>query len=159
MWLLPSHFQYLRSAAIVVLAFAVVLPAHGQDRPRDLHGESAPPAPTPVKPPQGYGGGSPLDVLMHTKLWEAPPEPKNFVKESREPLRDLHYQPTTGTDPQRPKLLSPDQLKSLEGDLERAGVRNERAAGVKGEYSAPRDRRKTEARKAHRPARDASRSN
>ncbi len=140
MWLLPSDFQYLRSAAILALAVCIILPAAAQDRPQDLHVQSAtpqdekaqtaPPA-KPAKPPKPYGGGSPLDVLMHSKLWETPPEAKPFVKESRDPSSDLHYLPTAGTDLERPKLLSSDQLKSLQGELEQAGAHNEKAAGVK----------------------------
>lgn len=85
----------------------------------------------PKKQPKPYGGGSPLDVLLHTKLWEVPPEAKPFVKETRVPVDSLHYQPTIGTDPARPKVLTKDQLQSLQGELEQAGAHNEKAAGVK----------------------------
>ncbi len=70
-------------------------------------------------------------MILHTKLWETPPESKPFVKESREPSSDLHYLPTAGADLTRPKVLSSGQLKSLQGELEQAGAHNENAAGVK----------------------------
>lgn len=136
MWLSPLHFQCLRAASIIAVAFCAALPVRaqeptaqggaGQDRPAKNAAVAQ-----PKKPPKPYGGGSPLDVLLHLKLWETPPAPKTFVKDSREPTSKLHYQPTIGTDPKRPQLLSHDQLNSLQGELEQAGAQNEKAAGVK----------------------------
>lgn len=74
-------------------------------------------------------GGSPLDTLMQTKLWADVPEAKDFVRESRPPPDSLDYQPVTGTDPERPKPKTKDELKSLEAELERAAEHNLRSAG------------------------------
>lgn len=130
MWLSPVYFKFLRSVSIVALMLCAALPAQAQESPTQSADQKVPAAP-PKKPPKPYGGGSPLDVLLHTKLWETPPPVKPFVKASREPSRNLHYQRTIGTDPNRPKLLSQDQLKAMQDELESAGARNEKAAGVK----------------------------
>lgn len=155
MWLLPSYFQCLCRAALIAATLCAALPAQAQ-QPQDLPAQSdteqtapAQNAPT-AKPPKPYGGGSPLDVIIHTKLWETPPEPKPFVKESREPSDTLDYQPTVGTDPKRPKLLSKGQLKDLESELEQAGAHNEKAAGVKDANFADVELGKTAKRKAHK---------
>ena len=74
-------------------------------------------------------GGSPLDTLMHTKIWADVPEPKDFVRETRPPPDSLAYRPVTGTDPARPKLRSKVELKALESELERAASHNDRNAG------------------------------
>lgn len=113
------------------MALSAALPAQAQENTTQDPSAQKVPAPRPKKPPKPYGGGSPLDVLLHAKLWETPPPAKAFVKQSREPASSLQYQPTIGTDPKRPKLLSHDQLKSLEGTLEQAGAQNEKAAGVR----------------------------
>ncbi|MHB8885703.1 MAG: hypothetical protein ACYC5H_11630 [Methylovirgula sp.] len=125
------YFQFLRIASIVAVALCVALPAQAQQDTPQGSGQNAPAAPPQKKPPKPYGGGSPLNVLLHTKLWETPPPVKPFVKQSRQPSRNLHFQPTIGTDAKRPKLLSKDQLKSLQNELEFAGAHNEKAAGVK----------------------------
>jgi hypothetical protein len=78
---------------------------------------------------EAKAGGSPLDTLMHTKIWADVPEAKDFVRETR-PLPDsLAYQPVTGTDPERPKLRSKAELEALENELERAASHNDRRAG------------------------------
>lgn len=77
-------------------------------------------------------GGSPLDTLMHTKIWADVPEAKDFVRETRPPPDSLAYQPVTGTDPERPKLRSKAELEALEGELERAASHNGRNAGKRG---------------------------
>ncbi len=74
-------------------------------------------------------GGSPLDTLMHTKIWADVPEAKDFVRETRPPPDSLAYRPVTGTDPERPKLRSKVELESLESELERAASHNDRNAG------------------------------
>ena len=80
-------------------------------------------------------GGSPLDTLMHTKIWADVPEAKDFVRETRPPPDSLAYQPVTGTDPERPKLRSKTELEALESELERAASHNDRnvakRAGIK----------------------------
>jgi hypothetical protein len=129
MWRVKSQFQHLRSIVIVVATVCAPLMAAAQDVPRDQPSQA--PATAPAKAPQPYGGGSPLNVLMHTKLWEDPPTPKPFVTESREPLDTLSYQPTAGDDTKRAKPLSAKQLEALQGALENAGAHNEKAGGVK----------------------------
>lgn len=59
------------------------------------------------------------------------PEAKDFVKATRPSEDTLDYQPTTGTDPVRPKVRTPAELKDLQDELERAGAHAERAAGVR----------------------------
>jgi hypothetical protein len=73
-------------------------------------------------------GGSPLDTLMHTKIWADVPEAKDFVRETRPPPDGLAYQPVTGTDPERPKLRSKAELEALESELERAASHNDKNA-------------------------------
>jgi hypothetical protein len=70
-------------------------------------------------------GGSPLDTLMHTKIWADVPEAKDFVRETRPPPDSLAYQPVTGTDPERPKLRSKAELDDLQSELERAAAHND----------------------------------
>jgi hypothetical protein len=74
-------------------------------------------------------GGSPLDTLMHTKIWADVPEAKEFVRDTRPPPDSLAYQPVTGTDPERPKLRSKTELEALESELERAAAHNDKKAG------------------------------
>jgi hypothetical protein len=84
----------------------------------------------PVAHAQGAkAGGSPLDTLMHTKIWADVPEAKDFVRETRPPPDNLAYQPVTGTDPERPKLRSKAELEALANELERAASHNDRKAG------------------------------
>src|SRR6266576_3888460 len=72
----------------------------------------------PVHAQQAKPGGSPLDTLMHTKIWADVPEAKDFVRETRPPPDSLVYQPVTGTDPDRPKLRSKAELEALANELE-----------------------------------------
>jgi hypothetical protein len=74
-------------------------------------------------------GGSPLDTLMHTKIWADVPEAKDFVRDTRPPPDSLVYQPVTGSDPERPKLRSKTELEALESELERAAAHNDKKAG------------------------------
>jgi hypothetical protein len=114
--------------------FALALglsPVLAQEQPAAASAGSAQPAAKPAKPPKPYGGGTPLDVIMHTKFWVDPPKEKPFVVESRQPESTLHYQPTVGTDPQRAPLLNKNQLDAMQQDLEAGGAENEKAAGVK----------------------------
>lgn len=69
-------------------------------------------------------GGSPLDTVMHAKIWADVPEARDFVRETRPPPDSLAYQPVTGTDPERPKLRTQLGLESLESELERAASHN-----------------------------------
>ncbi|MGO9133358.1 MAG: hypothetical protein ACLP8A_04815 [Methylovirgula sp.] len=149
MWQSPASFQFrlaCRGILALMLALPLTLPVGAQsawaqdsvpaatrsaDPAAAPAGEAGQAKPKPAKPKKPYGGGTPLDVLLHTKLWETPPEAKPFVKETREPDSTLHYQPTIGSDPARPKLLSKDQLQALQQELESGGARNEKAAGTK----------------------------
>ena len=78
---------------------------------------------------EAKAGGSPLDTLMHTKIWADVPEAKDFVRETRPPPDGLAYQPVIGTDPERPKLRSKAELEALESELTRGLSHNDRQAG------------------------------
>src|ERR1700737_3607250 len=83
----------------------------------------------PGRAQEAKPGGSPLDTLMHTKIWADVPEAKDFVRETRPPPDSLTYQPVTGHDPERPKLRSKVELEALESELDRAASHNDRKAG------------------------------
>jgi hypothetical protein len=83
---------------------------------------------SPVRAQEAKPGGSPLDTVMHTKIWADVPEAKDFVRETRPPPDSLAYQPVTGTDPERPKLRSKAELKALQSELERAASHNDKNA-------------------------------
>jgi hypothetical protein len=74
-------------------------------------------------------GGSPLDTIMHTKIWADVPEAKDFVRQSRRPSDDLDYQPTTGVDPTRPTPRTKSELEALKSELESGIAHNEARAG------------------------------
>lgn len=151
MRLLPSHLQVWRvRLAATVLSLAAAASLAASARAQDAQPQSssqganagaeapATAASAPAqKPDKPYAGGTPLDVIMHTKLWETVPEAKDFVKETRQPEDALHYMPTQVFPPKDadaplpPKVLNSGELKSLEGELDVAGAHNERAAGVK----------------------------
>lgn len=149
MWRVKLQFQRSRWIVVAVATMCAPLSVAAQEAPRDQTPQTSTTA--PAKAPQPYGGGSPLDVLMHAKLWEDPPQPKPFVTESREPLDTLSYQPTAkDEEPKRPKPLSAKELKALQGALEHAGAHNEKAGGVKDKEFAdvsPAQRRKGKAKK------------
>ncbi len=84
--------------------------------------------------PQPYGGGTPLDVILSTRLWSDVPEAKDFVKSTRPPEETLQFQPTAGKDVARPKPRTPTELKAMEEELEQAGAAADRAAGVKSNF-------------------------
>lgn len=86
----------------------------------------------PAKQP--YGGGTPLDVILHTRLWADVPEMKPFVRASRPPETSLDYTPTTGTEPKRPALDTKSELQQMDEQLENAGARNERMAHARKHY-------------------------
>ena len=91
----------------------------------------------PVRAQEAKPGGSPLDTLMHTKIWADVPEAKDFVRETRPPPDSLAYQPVTGTDPERPKLRSKAELEALESELEGAVSHNDRKAGKRAGIKKP----------------------
>jgi hypothetical protein len=84
-----------------------------------------------TKPKQPYGGGTPLDVIMHTKLWVTPPPMASFVRASRPPDASLDYQPTSGKEAKRPALRNAAQLQELQDELEDAGAHNEAVTHAK----------------------------
>ena len=86
---------------------------------------------------EAKAGGSPLDTLMHTKIWADVPEAKDFVRETRPPPDSLAYRPVTGTDPARPKLRSKVELEALESELERAASHNDKNAGKRVRIKKP----------------------
>jgi hypothetical protein len=90
------------------------------------------PAQAPKKKmPQPYGGGTPLDVILHTKLWVTPPPMAPFVKASRPPEATLDYQPTSGKETKRPALRNAAQLQQLQDELEDGGAHNETVTHAK----------------------------
>ncbi|PNE10212.1 MAG: hypothetical protein CR217_15635 [Beijerinckiaceae bacterium] len=91
----------------------------------------------PVHAQEAKPGGSPLDTLMHTKIWADVPEAKDFVRDTRPPPDSLVYQPVTGTDPERPKLRSKTELEALESELERAAAHNDKKAGKHASIKKP----------------------
>ena len=91
----------------------------------------------PLAHAQEAKGGSPLDTLMHTKIWADVPEAKDFVRETRPPPDGLAYQPVTGTDPERPKLKSKAEIEALESELARAASHNDRKAGKRAGIKKP----------------------
>jgi hypothetical protein len=123
-------FQSLRIAAIAVaLGFQVsllaTLPALAEDQPPPAtKADSKDKADKPAKPKKPFGGGSPIEVIINNKLWTDEPKPQDFVIQNRRPVDELHYQPTVGTDPERPKTLNKDQLNSLQSELEAAQAHN-----------------------------------
>jgi hypothetical protein len=171
MLLLPSRFQDgLRPAWFAVLVLLLPVPAVAQDARQnaqqpaaETNGSAAPQGEQGgQKPPKPYGGGSPLDVLMHAKLWEQVPEAKPFVKDNRPPVDALQYQPTqdrelltNGPVAPHPQILNGKELQSLQGELEHAGARNEKAAGKKSKNFADVSDPETKPHKAkHEKIRD-----
>jgi hypothetical protein len=109
----PNRLLHLYARPVMLVALAAICVRFGPI----LHAQEA------------KAGGSPLDTLMHTKIWADVPEAKDFVRETRPPPDSLAYQPVTGTDPERPKLRSKAELDALKSELERAAAHNERHAG------------------------------
>lgn len=69
-------------------------------------------------------GGSPLDTLLSTRLWADVPEAKDFVRQSRPASDALDYQPTSGTEIERPGLKTKAELEAMQSELEGAAARN-----------------------------------
>lgn len=86
---------------------------------------------------EAEAGDSPLDTLLHTKIWADVPEAKDFVRDSRPPPESLSYQPLTGADPVRPQLRTKAELDTLENELERAAAHNYRRAGKRWPIKKP----------------------
>ena len=129
MWSSGQIIQFFWRTAIWVCVWT--MPALAQESQQPAQPDTQTPQQEPQKPPQPYGGGTPIDVILNTRLWTDVPEAKEFVKATRPPEDTLEYQPTFGQDPPRPKPRTPEELKTMEEELERAGAAAERAAGVK----------------------------
>jgi hypothetical protein len=129
MWSSRRTLQFLRGAAILAAVSFCVAPAFAQENQPPAQPQAGSP---PAKPPEPYGGGSPLDVILSTRLWADVPEPKDFVKATRPPDDTINFQPTTiEKDPVRPTPKTAKELQDLQDELENAGARNETAAHVK----------------------------
>jgi hypothetical protein len=108
--------------------------------PAPLAAQTAPASPAPATSSlikKRNPTGSPLDTLLQTRLWADVPEAKEFVRKARPPEDALDYQPTTGTDPKRPKPRTPAEVDKLQKELESAGRRNEARAGELKSGKAP----------------------
>ncbi|MGP0061350.1 MAG: hypothetical protein ACLPID_18925 [Beijerinckiaceae bacterium] len=159
------RFQY-SCIAIIAVALIAASPALAQSQPED-NAQDAPketvqqksdvkPAAKPVKP---YGGGTPLDVILNNRLWTEAPEPKDFVRQNRQPVDELKYQPTVGTDPERPKTRSKDELKSLQSEMEEAASHNSRAVSGKKKVGATPAAQKTKTTRSSDKAHSADKTN
>ncbi len=113
------------AAALCCAWLAGPAPLHAQSA--GVQGNAGPAANPKIKTRNPTG--SPLDTLLNTKLWADVPEAKDFVRESRPPADTLDYQPTTGTDPDRPKPRTKAELDALRKELEGAARRNEALGG------------------------------
>jgi hypothetical protein len=139
-----ARFQSLRLVAIAV-ALVATLPALAEDQAQPAtKADSTDKANTPAKPKKPFGGGSPLEVIMNNKLWTDEPKPQDFVIQNRRPVDELHYQPTQGNDPERPKALNKDELKSLQSEMEAAQAHNTSAMTGKPVPKAPKPKPKPE---------------
>jgi hypothetical protein len=106
--------------------------ASAQAQQDDSSQPSTWPEQTPKKKtPQPYGGGTPLDVILHNKLWVTPPPMAGFVKASRPPEATLEYTPTAGKEVPRPALRNAAQLQQLQDELEDGGAHNEAVMNAK----------------------------
>jgi hypothetical protein len=112
-------------------------PSEAQDqkaedqKAQDQKASDQPAANKAKKPKKPYGGGTPIDVIVNNKMWETPPEPKEFVRENRRPVDELKYEPTVGIDPERPKTKSKDELNGLKSELDDAALHNSQAVNGK----------------------------
>jgi hypothetical protein len=129
MWTSRTAFQIGR--ALAFWGALMLTPAIAQDNSPESIPENQPPHPAPKPPPQPYGGGTPLDVIMHNKFWVDPPQMAPFVQHARPAADSLNYTPTAGTEPKRPALRTAKDLQKMEDELEDAGARNEAAGGLK----------------------------
>lgn len=123
-------------ALLAAIAWGALLLA-----PAALEAQTAPASPAPASTSslikKRNPTGSPLDTLLQTRLWADVPEAKDFVRKARPPEDALDYQPTTGTDPKRPKPRTPAEVGKLQKELESAARRNEARAGELKSGKAP----------------------
>jgi hypothetical protein len=121
------------AACTGVVFYAQNLRAQTVNPPETQKEQAAPKAQRPLK----KTAGTPLDTIKNTRLWADVPEAKDFVRQSREPTDKLDYQPTTGTDPQRPKLRTKTELEALQTELEGAITHNEARVGQRKPAKSP----------------------
>jgi hypothetical protein len=119
-------------SAVVLYAGLSLYPqsprAQSASPPETQNAQEAPKAPAAKASPKKTGG-TPWDTIKNTRLWADVPEAKDFVRQTRPPADKLDYQPTTGTDPQRPKLRTKAELDALQTELEGAIVHNKARTG------------------------------
>ncbi|MEW6437013.1 MAG: hypothetical protein AB1508_07565 [Pseudomonadota bacterium] len=129
MWTLRTAFQIGR--ALAFLGALALTPALAQENSPESIPENQPGEPAVKPAPQPYGGGTPIDVIVHSKFWVDPPKMAPFVRKARPAPDSLNYTPTAGTEPKRPALRTATDLQKMEDELENAGARNEAAGGLK----------------------------
>jgi len=124
MWTLRSAFQTF--LGIVIWAPLILAPVAAQQ------------AQPEAAQKQPYGGGTPVDVILHTRLWVDPPKMQPFVRAARPPENSLNYISTQSksADPKRPPLRTASELEQVQNQLENAGAHAERAAGFKTRHFA-----------------------
>ena len=141
-----------KGISVAALALGLAGPAFAQEQPQDqaqAQAKRRPPAQarrpcrqsrsaersaasrSRAKAPKPYGGGTPLDVLMHTKLWEDVPEAKDFVKESGRRTTRCNISRRKATTRKARSSSSPISSNSMQDELEHAGALAERSAGVR----------------------------
>jgi hypothetical protein len=160
MWSSGGIIQFFRCAGLLI--FLGAAPAFAQQSQQPAR-QGAPTQKTywdcisPVctyvpgdKTQRPYGGGTPLDVILNTRLWTEVPEAPDFVKQSRPPEGTLQYQTTGGKDIPRPRLKTSAELQDMEEELDRAGAAADRAAGVKSHFHVEA-KKKTKLNAARKP--------
>ncbi len=130
-----QHSLIVAFALALMAASPALAQSRSEDNAQDVQKETAQEKPD-AKPAKPYGGGTPLDVILNTRFWTDLPEPKDFVRQNRQPDDELKYQPTVGADPERPKARSKDELKSLQSEMEEAATHNSRAVNGKKKVTA-----------------------
>ncbi|MEJ0052252.1 MAG: hypothetical protein WDN02_13750 [Methylovirgula sp.] len=105
--------------------------ASAQAQQADSSQPAASSHPPAKKTPQPYGGGTPLDVILHNKFWVTPPPMAPFVKAARPPEATLEYTPTSEKEAKRPALRDAAQLQQLQDELEDGGAHNETVTKAK----------------------------
>lgn len=76
--------------------------------------------------------GAPADLAKQLRLTATPPEPKDFVRQTRGPAQSQHYVPIDSprVEPRKP-LMSPDEIRRTEADLDSIRNRHDAVSGRK----------------------------
>ncbi|MEJ0092129.1 MAG: hypothetical protein WDN46_01435 [Methylocella sp.] len=153
-----KRLQYSGSSAAWAALLAVLACAGLCLYPQSLQAETvspqepqqqAPKTPAPAaKAAPKKTAGTPLDTIKNTRIWADVPEARDFVRQSRTPTDKLDYQPTTGTDPQRPKLRTKAELEALQTELEDALAHNGARTGQRTAPKSPQAAATDAAKKA-----------